>query len=136
MTLLVLPDVEKAAVNYLAHQADVVAITSKVSTEWLGAAPQVQVHRLGGLPVTTSRPLFAATAAMQFDAWGTTKAQARLLADTLCGALSAWPDLQANPALYVSAVAFTQLPQWLPDEMYDPPAPRYVVDADVTYRGS
>ena len=80
-------------------------------------------HPRGDLPHDIAR--------MQFDAWGTTRAQASTIAYTLIGeldSLSRTSGFTAGNATLASATVLGL--RWLPDPESD--TPRYVVDALVT----
>ncbi|HEY3020272.1 MAG TPA: hypothetical protein VGJ32_08770, partial [Solirubrobacteraceae bacterium] len=67
---------------------------------------------------------------LQLDAYGGPKAAAHELAATARAELAALEG-QVRPEGVVSAVRFGAL-RWLPDDTYDQPRPRYLLDVTVT----
>lgn len=135
MTVTVLPSIEAASIRWLKSRSEVTAIcaATSISPKYGDTQPWVHVVRTGGVP-PMSRPLVMDTAAVQFDVYGNTKNQARLLADTVRAVLAVWPDQQTDNALFVLRVVLGNL-QWLPDEVTSQdPAPRYIVNASVTFK--
>lgn len=135
MTIVVLPSIEAAAIRYLKSRTEVTDICAdtRISPEYGDVMPWVHVVRTGGVP-PLSRPLVVDAAAVQFDCYGSTKNQARLLAETVRAVLAVWPDEQTDTALSVTHVALGNL-QWLPDEVTSQqPAPRYIVGASITFK--
>lgn len=125
-------DVERLASTWLRARADVIAIVAdRVVTEVPNRAvfPFLRLTLIGGAPVY-SHPLFLDEAYIQFDAFGGPKVVARNLIDTVRSALAAdFCGLHLGVGV-VTSVLFGEL-AYVPDDLFDPPKPRYVASASI-----
>ena len=130
--LTILPDAERVLSSWLREQPEIVALVAdRVYTAFpakAGSAPLVLVRRWGGEPPVPT-PLVLDLATVQLDAYGGTKAQAWEVAAT-CRAVCAERGRgdAYGPTIIVRAARFQ------PDEIFNPPRPRYVCDLDVYVR--
>lgn len=140
MTLIVLPDIEAVLVAYLRARPEVSAIVDdRVATEIPAAErladgdvlfPRVKLARVGGTP-TIDRPLWLDRALVQFDAYGTSKSQARLLADTVRAVMADATGVRGDAV--ITRVNPGGL-MWLPDTAYgEAGQPRYLATAAVSF---
>lgn len=132
------PDVELVAVNYLTRVGsrvrdltDAGAGRFRVYTTLPKAAdfPLLRVVRFGGVPVR-SYPLRLLAVSLQLDAYGGSKEDARRLIDTAVAELA---DMHTatHAGAVVTAVNVIRLAQYLPDNDFNPPKPRYTADVSV-----
>lgn len=122
MALRLQVDAELLAVNYLRGRAEISAIVgTRVSTELPSSPtwPYLTVTRLGG---TADHLGWVDAARLQVDAWGTSKANASLLARTALAALREMPGSHALGV--VSNVTQDLGLAWAPDDVSD--RPRYL----------
>jgi len=131
--LALLPDAERLVSAYLRSRPRMVALVGdRIYTAFpakAGAGALLLVQRIGGEP-PLSQPLVADEAELQLDAYGGPKATAHELAATARAELAALEG-QVRPEGVVSAVRFGAL-RWLPDDTYDQPRPRYLLDVTLT----
>ena len=129
-------DAERLVSAYLRADATITGLVAdRVYTDLPSRAtfPLIRVTLIGGAPIY-SRPLFLDEAHLQLDAYGGPKVQARLIVDTVRSLLAAdaFNGVHAGGAV-VTGVTFGQL-AYVPDDLYDPPKPRYVAEASVFTR--
>jgi hypothetical protein len=131
--LALLPDAERLVSAYLRERPRMQALVGdRIYTAFpakAGPAAMLLIQRIGGEP-PLSQPLVVDAAALQLDAYGGPKATAHELAATARAELTALEG-QVRPEGVVSAVRFGAL-SWQPDETYDQPRPRYVIEVTVT----
>lgn len=125
-------DVERLASAWLRARDDVAAIVEdRVVTDTPNRAvfPFLRLTLLGGSPVF-SQPLYLDEAFIQFDAFGGPKVVARQLIDVVRHALA--DDFAGfhEGIGTVTSVRFGEL-AYVPDDLYDPPKPRYVATASI-----
>jgi hypothetical protein len=136
-SLALLPDAERLVSAFLRGHARIVALVGdRVYTAYpakAGTTSLLLVQRVGG-DVPFSQPLVVEHAQLQFDAYGGPKAAAYELAATARAVLT---ELEGavRPEGNVAGVRFGTV-QWLPDETFSPPRPRYVFDTTMTMRAS
>lgn len=132
-----LPDAEQLVSGFLRRHPDVAALLGdRVYTVFPaqgGGDPLVLLQRVGGEP-PFSMPLVVDAPRIQAAAYGGTKKQAHTIAATVRAALC---DLAGTvqPEGVAAGVTFGAL-QYLPDETYRPPRPRYLFDTVVTTRAT
>lgn len=135
--IALLPDAEQLVSGYLRRSPRVTALVGdRVYTAFpaqAGGGPLALVQRVGGEP-PFSWPLVVDQARLQVDAWGGNKKQAHTLAATLRAELCNLAGT-AQPEGVAAGVSFGAL-QYLPDETYSPPRPRYLFDLAVTTRAA
>lgn len=134
----VAPDVELVVVTYLRRAGsrirDLIGVDSNgahrvyTTVPRAGEFPLLRVVRFGGGPVR-SVPLHHGAPALQVDAYGGSKADARRLLDTALAELAdiAWHD---HDDAVVTGVTIGAA-RYLPDNDFDPPKPRYSADVTV-----
>ena len=131
--LALLPDAERLVSAFLRAEPRMQAIVAdRIYTAFpaqAGPGPMLLVQRIGGEP-PLSHPLVVDAAELQLDAYGGPKATAHALAATARACLSALEG-QVRPEGVVGAVRFGAL-RWLPDDTYDQPRARYLLDVTVT----
>lgn len=131
--LELVPDAERLVSAYLRSEPRMQALVGdRIYTAFpakAGAEPMLLIQRVGGAP-PFSYPFVADAAELQLDAYGGPKATAHELARTAQACLSALQG-QVRPEGVASAVVLGVL-SWQPDETYDPPRPRYLLDVTVT----
>jgi hypothetical protein len=126
-------DVERLLSAWLRSRSEILTlIENRIYTEvprQVPPDPFMRITQIGGAPVF-SRPLYFDEAVIQFDFYGGPKATARLLMDTT-------RDLLAGPFYgvhvdvgTVTSVRFAET-AYVPDDMYDPPRPRWASTASV-----
>jgi hypothetical protein len=126
------PDVELVTVTYLRRDGSRVAdlVDDRVYTVVPKSAqfPLLRVVRFGGGPAM-SAPLHLRNPALQLDAYGGSKADARRVLDT---ALAELADIayHTHTGAVVTGVTFGA-ERYLPDNDYDPAKPRYSADVTV-----
>jgi Protein of unknown function (DUF3168) len=124
-------DVERLASSWLRARPEVAAIVAdRVVTETPNRAvfPFLRLTLIGGSPVFS--PLWLDEAVLQFDAFGGPKVQARQLIDVVRDALAA-DFVGLHPGLgVVSSVNFGDL-AYIPDDLWEPPKPRYAATVTV-----
>lgn len=128
-------DCERLISAYLRADATIVGLVAdRVYTDLPSRAtfPLIRITLIGGAPVY-SRPLFLDEAYIQIDAYGGPKVQARLIVDTVRELLAADAFNGVHAGGVVTGVRFGQL-AYVPDDLYDPPKPRYVAEASVYTR--
>lgn len=127
-----LPDAEQVVTAYLRGVAAVTAIAAgRVYTVFpaqAGNEPLVVVQRIGGTP-PFSQPLVLDAAQLQLDVYGGPKKTAHDLAATIRSVLCALESQHVG----VAGVVFGAF-RYLPDETFNPPRPRYLLDVTVTVR--
>lgn len=94
--------------------------------------PLVRLTLIGGSPVY-SRPLFLDEAVIQIDSYGGPKVQARLIVDTIRDLMAADSFSGIHPHGLVCSVRFGEL-AYVPDDLFEPPKPRYVAQATLFTR--
>lgn len=133
--LPILPDVEQVVSAYLRRDPRTAALVGdRVYTAFpakAGTAPLVLVQRVGGVP-PFSQPLVADAPVVQLDCYGGGKREANRLMETVRAALAVLEGT-VQPEGVIAGVRFGTA-QYLPDETYRPPRPRYVLDVTVTTR--
>jgi hypothetical protein len=131
--LNLLPDAERVVANFLRAQPRMQALVAdRIYTAFpaqAGPGPLLLVQRIGGEP-PLSMPLVVDGAVLQLDAYGGPKATAYALAATARACLCQLEG-QVMPEGAVGAVRFGAL-RWFPDDTYDQPRPRYLVEVTVT----
>jgi hypothetical protein len=131
--LALIPDVERLVSAYLRGRPRMTALVGgRIYTAFpakAGAGALLLIQRIGGEP-PLSQPLVVDAAELQLDAYGGPKALAYQLAATARAELAALEG-QVRPEGVVAAVRFGAL-RWQPDDTYDQPRPRYLLDATVT----
>ena len=130
MPLRLLPDVERAVVQFLRASSDVSALVSqRVSTELPGSPtyPYVTVRLITGAEII--REHFDAQQ-IQVDCWADSKASAALLARTVRAAVLTMRSATHDQSVVTQVVTLTT-PSWLPDTEVTPPRPRYTFDVQV-----
>lgn len=114
MPASVVPDVERALLDYLRGHAAVSALTGNVATEIHDPYPMLRVVRTGG----TYDGRRVDVASLQVEVWGAPNIESRpALNDLMRAAIRALSDLhgQTVDGVYVSAVTHLTTLQWLPD---------------------
>jgi len=128
----VLPDVELVAVTYLRRTGsrvrDLVGDRVYTVIPTNAVFPLLRLVRIGGAPVS-SATLHLDAAAMQLDAAGGSKADARRLLDTARAELADM-NLATHTGAVVTAVTFGPS-RYLPDKDFTPAKPRYVADVTI-----
>ena len=131
--LALVPDAERLVSAYLRSEPRMQALAGeRIYTAFpakAGAEPMLLIQRVGGQP-PFSYPFVVDAAELQLDAYGGPKVRAHELARTAQACLSALTG-QVRPEGVVSAVELGVV-SWQPDETYDPPRPRYLIDVTVT----
>ena len=131
--LALVPDAERIVSAFLREQPRMQALVGdRIYTAFpakAGSGALLLIQRVGGLP-PLSVPFVVDSAELQLDAYGGPKAAAHELARTAQAELVALQG-QVRPEGVVSAIALGVM-SWQPDEAYDPPRPRYLVDVTVT----
>jgi hypothetical protein len=131
--LELVPDAERLVSAYLRGEPRMQALVGdRIYTAFpakAGSGPLLLIQRVGGQP-PLSYPFILDAAELQLDAYGGPKATAHELARTAQACLSTLQG-QVRPEGVASAVALGVM-SWQPDEMYDPPRPRYLIDVTVT----
>jgi hypothetical protein len=131
--LALLPDAERLVSAYLRERPRMQALVGdRIYTAFpakAGPDALLLIQRIGGAP-PLSQPLVIDAAELQLDAYGGAKATAHELAATARAELTALEG-QVRPEGVVSAVRFGAL-RWLPDDTYDQPRPRYLLDVTLT----
>lgn len=134
MTVAVLPDAERIISTALRASADIDAlIGDRVYTSLPKGDrtfPLCRLVRIGGGPAGT--PIYIDAVAMQFDVWGGTKYEARLVAATVVAVLDGLTGYTAHGG-YITGVD-PGATRYIPDESFTPSRPRYVVDSVVYIR--
>lgn len=125
-------DVERLMSAWLRARPEIAAIVAdRVVTETPNRVvfPFMRVSQIGGAPIW-SRPLWLDRSYIQIDAFGGPKVQARALIDATRAALSD-DFLGAHPGVgVVTAVEFGDM-NYLPDDLWEPPKPRYAATVAV-----
>lgn len=125
-------DAERLVSSYLRDRSEITDIVGdRVYTDMpkLAVFPLVRITLLGGSP-RYSYPLWLDEAFLQLDAYGGPKALARQLVDHLREALVDTEFAVRHTAGVITGVRFGEL-MYLPDDLYDPPKPRYVAEVSV-----
>ena len=121
-----LPDVERELVALLRAQPELATLGDRIYTTFpaqqKGSPATLVVRRYGGEPVV-GRPLVLDQCTCQLDVYGGRKAEAADLAALV-------------RALLVERTSWTVLGafRYVPDETFEPPRPRYIVDVIVYLR--
>lgn len=125
---MILPDAELAVITYLRTKLP----SARIYTEIPASAtfPLVKITRFGGIPLAmvTLDP-----SSIQTEVYGTTKAEARLLAAQAQSAYSE-ADGWETTGVYITAARPLSGLLWLPDPDFSPPKPRYLFDTSVYLR--
>lgn len=136
-SLELLPDAEQLVGTFLREHARVSAIVAdrvySVFPAQAGPNPLLLVQLVGS-DVPFSQPLVIEHAQLQFSAYGGPKKTAHDLMATVRAVLT---ELEGTvrPEGVVAGIRFGSV-QWLPDEAFTPPRPRYVFDTTCTMRAS
>lgn len=134
----VLPDAEQIVSTYLRSRSEVTdLVADRVYTEMPRKAsdrvfPLVRVVRAGGGPVGS--PIFIDRVLVSCDVWGGTKYQAREIAATLALVLDEIAGYSAHGGY--STGSSPGVLRYIPDESFEPPKPRYLLDTVVYFRPS
>lgn len=135
--LPLLPDVEQLVSAYLRRDPRTAALVGeRVYTAFpakAGTAPLVLVTLVGGQP-PMSNPLVVDAPQLQLDCYGGGKREAAELLATVRAALAVLEGT-SQPEGVCAAVRFG-LAQYLPDDTYRPPRPRYLLDVTITTRAA
>lgn len=130
--LILLPNMEAVLSSFLRDQPEIVDLVGdRVYTaipKNAGAAPLLRITMIGEEKVT-SRPLWIVRSAMQFDAYGGTKAQALELARTAEGLIHARAIGEQDGAVIVGVNGGVMVD--LPDEEYEPARPRFLFTSTI-----
>lgn len=140
--LRILPNIEALTVGFLRNDPDLAALVGQ--RVYAGALPDttrpcIRVTRWGGTPQYDAwqpSPILLDNAHLQIDVWGTTNAEAGRIAETVRAILAQrYPGHQQQglEAADIVKVAFSTLSD-SPDDTYDPPWPRYIIDLTITYK--
>ncbi|HEY7621685.1 MAG TPA: hypothetical protein VH834_18035 [Solirubrobacteraceae bacterium] len=131
--LALIPDAERLVSAYLRERPRMQALVGeRIYTAFpaqAGEGALLLIQRVGGEP-PLSHPLVVDAAELQLDAYGGPKVLAYELAATARAELAVLEG-QVRPEGNVSAVRFGAL-RWLPDDTYDQPRPRYLLDVTLT----
>jgi hypothetical protein len=137
MAVTILPNSEALLSRFLRDDVDVAALVAdRVYTtmpKGHNAWPAVRLTRFGGTPPFQA-PLVLDKPQIQVDAWGGSKAIAREVAETIRAVCDTRLPGR-HPEGIVYAVEFGAL-LYLPDEVFDPPRPRYLFDLTLTVRAA
>lgn len=139
MALALLPDVERAVSLALRDEPELAPIAARVFTvvpKNVGADPFVIVRRFGGEP-TVPRPLVHERADLQLDSYGGTKAVAQKWARSVAAVLAELAGVVSDGDVdgWISGTTVGAL-RYLPDEIFEPARPRYVLDVEVFVRSA
>jgi hypothetical protein len=130
-----LPDAEQLVSAFLRSNSRILGLVGErvftVFPAQAGPEPLLLVQRVGGEP-PFSQPLVLDVAQLQVDAYGGPKKAAYNLAATARAVLTELEG-QVRPEGIAGAVRFGSS-QWLPDETFTPPRPRYIFDVAVAVR--
>lgn len=141
-TLELLPDTERVISAFLRADDDVAELAGeRVYTAMPGQSSKddtlVLLRRVGGEPPFT-QPLIFERCELQVDVYGGPKAAAHTLARTVQRALAGLRGVLTEEVIdvgpvIVAVVSGVQLGafRYVPDEVWQPPRPRYVFDATV-----
>lgn len=129
-------DVERLLSTFLRAQDEIQdLVEGRVYTDLPRQAtfPLIRLTLIGGAPVF-SRPLYLDESYVQIDCYGGPKVLARQIADTVRGLMAAkfigaHHDEDTLIGV-ISDVRFGAM-QYAPDDVFDPPKPRYIVDTHV-----
>lgn len=129
MTVRLLPNVESLVVAVLKADDDLDALVGeRIGTElYAGSAAAVQVHLITGDEIVRDH---LDGAHVQIDGWGGSKLDAINVIRTARAVLLAYSGVVSGIGVMSGAETITT-PQWLPDEAFTPPRPRYVCDMRV-----
>lgn len=123
--LTVLPDGELAIIQYLSSVAEVTALcpAQKITTSLPAQPtwPHILVSLAGSQDTGN---LFLSEPALQIDVFATGKREAQLLAQTVRAAIRAIAN-DSVPEAVLASGAVEVGPQWLPDNLSNPPVARY-----------
>lgn len=126
----VLPDAERIVTTFLRSRSEVAALVDdrvyaeiprKVADR---VFPLVRVSRTGGGP--TESPLHMDRAILAVDVWGGTKFEAQAVAAAIMAVLDDIGGYSAHGG-YSTGSSLGTL-RYVPDESFEPPRPRYIVD--------
>lgn len=108
----------------LVDSSELGAITERVSTAVPARPvfPHLTIHRIGGVPAV---PVRLDSAHIQVSAWGTSEAEASLLARTARAVLHRLRNASYAGAV-ITGVDDTLGLSWQPDAVRTPPTPRFV----------
>ena len=130
-------DVERVVALWLAQHAELAALNGRaytVTPKDVGADPFLLVRRVGGDP-PLSRPAVLDAPTLQVDVYGGTRRQASQLAQLVVALISelSGPVDDGDNVGHVTGTRIGPL-RYLPDEVWQPARPRYVLDVDVYAR--
>lgn len=131
--LTLVPDTDRVLANWLRAQPEVVRLVGdRVYTTFprkAGGECLILVRRTGGTP-PVPRPLVYDQALTQVDVYGGGRGEAYEVVAVVRAVCSerAGGTPSGTPAIVVGAL------RYVPDEIYDPPRPRYVCDLEVYVR--
>lgn len=94
------------------------------------AMPAVRLSRFGGSPAV-SRPLVLDEADLQVDVWAASKLAAF---DIVADVMHRLSELDGERTPFGSATTDVGALRYVPDDVFDPPRPRYLVDVTVWAR--
>ena len=127
------PDAELVTVDYLRRTGSRVRalVSDRVYTihPKNPTYPMLRAYQFDAVTVR-SVPLHLRAAAIQLDAYGESKADARRLIDTALAELADMADATHTGAV-VSLVRFTFGPRFEPDETFEPAKHRYIAGVEV-----
>lgn len=128
--MLDFPDAELVAISYLRAQG----LNASSVLPSSPTRPNAVVTRVGGSPVVKWA---VDQAVLQIDVWGSTKQQARDTAARAVTLLYQMPGRAgADQGACVSDVDVVLGLTWQPDDVQNPPVPRYLFTVSVTLRAS
>lgn len=136
MTTLVLPDVERIVSTFLRSRTELsTLVDDRVYTEIPRKAsdrvfPLVRVSRTGG--GATTSPSFLDRALVSVEAFGGSKYEARQIAATVDAVLDEIAGFTAHGG-YSTGSSPGSL-RYIPDDSFEPPKPRYLLDRVVYFR--
>lgn len=125
-------DAERLLSAFLRGQPEITALVAdRVYTDLPSRAtfPLIRLTLIGGQPLY-SLPLHIDEAFIQLDCYGGPKVQARLIADTVRSLMAEEAFRSRHDQGVVVNVEFGQL-AYIPDDTFDPPKPRYVVEVSL-----
>lgn len=135
MTLSILNDAERLLSLFLRQDDDIsTSVGDRVYTV-LPAEPTwplIRLQRWGGSPVI-QRPLVLDSVQIQIDVWGDRKKQAQDIAQLVRAVLSDRLPWGNSTEGWLTFARLGNL-RYLPDDSFDPPRPRYVIDLEAFVR--
>ena len=137
MSVTLLPDVERLVSNYLRANTDVTALVGQnvytvMPKNPVAKFPLVRLTRITGAPLF-SQPLRYDEAHLQVDCYGGSKQTAWQTAATIASVLAEGGLIGTQAEGVVVNVEVAGL-QDLPDDSFDPPQPRWILDVNITAR--